>query len=89
MMRVRWPPTAQQARLQRHELEVIAVAVAPRFAQGQASFVDPSTTRPLDLGVFAVSQRERQASVERQSAGVRFSWSPAFAGLTLSARVLP
>ncbi len=41
MMRVRRSPTAEQARLQCYELEVIAIAVAPRLAQGQIGFVDP------------------------------------------------
>jgi hypothetical protein len=33
VMSVRWPPSAQQARLRGYELEVRAIAVAARFAQ--------------------------------------------------------
>ena len=79
MMRVRRPATAYQAWLQGHELEVIAVAVAPRFAQGQVGFVDPGSARVRPGGLLAIRYGERQGSVERQSAGVRFSRVPAFA----------
>src|SRR6516164_2631152 len=39
MMRVRRASAAKEARLQSHEPEVIAVAVAPRFAYCQGGFV--------------------------------------------------
>ena len=79
MMGIRRSPTAEQARLQCYELEVIAVAVAPRFAQGQVGFVDPGSARVRPGGLLAIRYSERQGSVERQSAGVRFSRLPAFA----------
>ena len=72
VMRVRWSPTAQQARLQGHELEVIAVAVAPRLAQGEVGFVDPWSRRLLRDGFLPIRHRERQGSVECESAGVWF-----------------
>ena len=40
MMSVRRSPSAQQARLRRHELQVRTIAVAARFAQGEGAFVD-------------------------------------------------
>jgi len=72
MMRVRWPSPAQQARLHGYELEVTAVAVAPRLAQGEVGFVDPWSSWFRRGGFYAIGQGERQGSVERQSAGVRF-----------------
>jgi hypothetical protein len=40
MMGIGRPPSADQARLRRHEAEVRAVAVAARFAQRERTFVD-------------------------------------------------
>jgi len=79
MMRVRRSPTAEQARLQCYELEVIAVAVAPRLAQGEVGFIDPWGSRVVRGGFVAIGQSKRQGSVERQPAGVWFSRLPAFA----------
>ena len=40
MVGVRGPARAHETRLRRHELEMLAVAVAPRFAQSECAFVD-------------------------------------------------
>jgi hypothetical protein len=40
MVRVRGLPSAQKARLRRHELQMGAVAVAARFAEGKGALVD-------------------------------------------------
>ena len=85
MVRVRRPPTAQQARLRGHELEVIAVTVPPRLAQGQVGFVDPWSSWFPRGGFAAIRQGKRQGSVERQSAGIGLARPPAFARLPLSA----
>ena len=79
MMRVRRSPTAEEARLQGHEFEVIAVAVAPRLAQGEIRFVDPWSTRVLRDGVVAIRYGERQGTVERQFACIRFLRPPLLA----------
>jgi hypothetical protein len=40
MMSVRRPASAQETRLRGYELEMRAIAVAARFAQGEGAFVD-------------------------------------------------
>ena len=40
MVSVRRLPPAQKARLRRHELQMGAIAIAARFAQGKGAFVD-------------------------------------------------
>jgi hypothetical protein len=40
MMWVRRPPSAHQARLRGNELQVLSVAVAARFTQGECAFID-------------------------------------------------
>jgi hypothetical protein len=47
---VRRPPTADQARLGRHEPEVRAVAVAARFPACEGAFVDVPSDRVVDSG---------------------------------------
>jgi hypothetical protein len=59
MMRVRRPPTAEQTWLQGHELEVIAVAVAPRLAQRQVGFLDPYSACALRVRLFTIGQGKR------------------------------
>ena len=72
MMRVRRSPTAEEARLQGHEFEVIAVAVAPRLAQGQIGLVDLWSTRVLRNGFLTILYGEWKGSTERQFAAIRF-----------------
>ena len=71
-MCVRRSSATEQARLQCYELEVVAVAVAPRLAQGEVGFVDPWSRRLLRDGFLPIRHRERQGSVECESAGVWF-----------------
>ena len=85
MMRVRRPPTAQQARLQCHEFEVVAIAVAPRFAQGEVSFLDHCRSGVFRGGFRAVGYGKRHRPVERPSAGVEYLRPSALAELTLAA----
>jgi hypothetical protein len=40
MVSVRRLPSAQKARLRRHELQMGAIAIAARFAEGKGAFVD-------------------------------------------------
>ena len=72
MMRVRWPPTAEQAWLQGHELQMIAVAVAPRLTYRQTGLVDPRNTRILRGGSSDICYGKRQGSVEGESVSFRF-----------------
>jgi len=72
MMRVRGASAAEQAWLQRYELEVIAVAVAPRFAQREVGLVDAWSKRVLRAGFIPIGQCERQGSVECEPAGLQF-----------------
>ena len=75
MMGVRGLPTTDQAGLERHELEVPLVAVAPRFTDGEQALVDA-----IDGGCFGGLQAAARAM--RTMAGARIGRATTVADFT-------